>query len=298
MTTPQPGIFVEGTEHHYLLEYRRGPDASRKSTAAALRASRDAAGPGANLVAVFGPKTWSWLAPNAVPALLKDFTPIDGPNDQHAPATQQDYFFWIHGDDISACFDAALHLNAAMRDVAQQTLDLRGFRYKDSRDLSGFVDGSANPKGKDRFPVALIPEGQPGAGGAYVLTQRWVHDLAAFRGLTVEEQERVIGRTKDDSIELEGDALPPNSHVARTDFKKDGVAYKLYRRSVPYGTVTEHGLYFLAFACDITRFDVLLSRMFGTYEDGVQDRLLEFSTPVTGSYWFAPSTEALAALLG
>jgi len=86
-----------------------------------------------------------------------------------------------------------------------------------------------------------------GAGGAHMLTRKWVHDLDAFNALAVGDQERVIGRTKKDSIELEGDAMPATSHVSRTDVKVDGIPQRLYRRSFPYGSVSQQGLYFLAF---------------------------------------------------
>ena len=102
-----------------------------------------------------------------------------------------------------------------------------------------------------------------------------------------------MGRTKPDSIELEGEAMPPTSHVSRTDYKENGKAMKIVRRSAPYGTVGEHGLYFLAFACELRRFQVLLERMFGASGDGVSDQLIRYSKPVTSSYWFAPSRGAL-----
>ncbi len=111
----------------------------------------------------------------------------------------------------------------------------------------------------------------------------------------VPDQERIIGRTKPDSIELEGDAMPPNSHVSRTDVKLDGTALKTYRRSAPFGGAGEKGRYFIAFSCDPMRFDVMLRRMFGTWEDNEHDQLIHYSTPTSGSYWFAPSEEDLAA---
>lgn len=126
-----------------------------------------------------------------------------------------------------------------------------------------------------------------------MLTQKWVHSLAAFNELSLNEQEQVIGRTKPDSIELIGDAMPANSHVSRTDVKSDGVALKIYRRSFPFGGAVEHGLYFLAFSCDPLCFDIMLQRMYGTSGDKIRDRLAEFSEAITGSYWFAPCSEEL-----
>lgn len=115
--------------------------------------------------------------------------------------------------------------------------------------------------------------------------------------MPVAEQEGVDGRTKSDSIELEGDAMPADNDVSPTDAKVDGVAQKIWRRSFPYGDTGTRGLY-LSFACNLTRFDVQLQRMYGVSGDGVKDRITEFSAGVTGSYWYAQSEVDLAKALG
>ena len=111
----------------------------------------------------------------------------------------------------------------------------------------------------------------------------------------VAEQEGTIGRTKPDSIEL--DDKPPTAHIARVVIEEDGEELEIYRRSTPYGTVGEHGLYFLAFSADPSRFDKMLARMFGTSGDGVHDHLTDFTRPVSGAYYFAPSLDALDGIL-
>lgn len=249
------------------------------------------------LVVAFGDVLWRSLAPAAAPDTLRAFSAIEGPDGLRAPATQGDLMFWIQGDAIDDVFDAALEIGTALSALGELRVDLRGFVYHDSRDLTGFVDGSANPKGDAARAAALVADG-PGAGGSFVLSQRWVHDLRRFETLSTGVQERVIGRTKPDSVELEGDAMPPDSHVSRTDISRDGEALKIFRKSFPYGSVGEHGLYFLAFAREIRRFDLLLESMFGLGGDGVHDHLLQFTRPVTGSYWFAPSVEDLEAVRG
>ena len=118
-----------------------------------------------------------------------------------------------------------------------------------------------------------------------------------FHALAEADQERVIGRTKPDSVELEGEGMPADSHVSRTDLKQDGVAMKLYRRSAPIGSVDAHGLYFLGFACDPLRFEVILNSMFGASGAGAHDRLMEFSRATTGSFYFAPSENELQEFL-
>jgi putative iron-dependent peroxidase len=143
--------------------------------------------------------------------------------------------------------------------------------------------------------VAIVPDG-PGAGGSHVILQRWVHDLGKFHSQTIEEQEAVIGRTKPSSEELPDDVKPPSAHIARVVIEEGGEELEIYRRSTPYGTVAEHGLQFIAFSADPTRFDKMLARMFGLSGDGLHDRLTDFSTPVTGAYYFAPSLECIDGL--
>jgi putative iron-dependent peroxidase len=248
----------------------------------------------ANAVVAFGNGLWRKLSSSA-PEALGDFIAIDGAQSLKSPATQHDLLLWFHAATHDDVLDAALNAQRVLGDIADLKLDVPGFVYRDSRDLTGFVDGSANPKEDARFDAALVPDGETGAGGAFVVTQKWVHDLPKFEALPVGDQERVIGRTKPDSIELEGDAMPPDSHVSRTGVKLDGTALKIYRRSAPFGGAGEKGLYFIAFSCDPMRFDVMLQRMFGTSDDDLHDQLIHYSTPVSGSYWFAPSEEDLAA---
>lgn len=232
-----------------------------------------------------------------MPGPWEDFHAIRNGDDIFAPATQGDLWVWIHGDRHDWNFQRALHVHRSIAPMGRCTLDLMTFVNLESRDLTGFEDGTANPKGDDRRLAALVPDGGPGAGGSFAFTQRWVHDLEAFLALPVSEQERIIGRTKADSIELEGDAMAPDSHVGRTDVKIDGVAQKIWRRSTAYGGVVEHGLQFVAFACEQSRVQVQLERMFGVSGDGLHDRLTRYSRPVTGSYWFVPSREALGRAL-
>lgn len=119
------------------------------------------------------------------------------------------------------------------------------------------------------------------------------HDLLLwFHAATYDD---VIGLTKPDSIGLEGEAMPPDSYVSRTDVKLDGTTLKIYRLSALFGGAGEKGLYFIAFSCDPMGFDVMLQPMFGTSNNDLHDQLIHYSTPVTGSYWSAPSEEDLAA---
>jgi putative iron-dependent peroxidase len=298
--TPQPGIFALGTRAHYHLEFEVRPAATDAEIVAALAKLHEPAvtAGGTNLVLGFGADLWGRLAPADMPVGLHDFDPIDGLDGTHAPATQHDLWVWIHGTGEDVALDVARAVGASLAPVAELRLDQPCFVYQDSRDLTGFVDGTANPHIEQAPAVAMVPAGEPGAGGCYVITQRWVHDLTGFAALDVAAQERVFGRTKPDSVELDDEAKPADAHIARVEIHDAGGDERpIFRRSTPYGTVEEAGIYFLAFSADLSRFTDMLANMFGTSGDGIRDRLTDFSTPVSGSFFFAPSLESLATVL-
>lgn len=300
MTTPQPGIFALGTRSHLHLELDVHADAGDDQIVEALGRLREPAvtSGGANIVVGFGPDLWRRLAPADAPDGLHDYEAIHGLDGHTAPATQHDLWVWIHGTGEDVVLDVARAVTASLAPVCDLRLEQSCFVYKDSRDLTGFIDGTANPRIEEAAEVALVPDGEPGAGGAFVIAQRWVHDLASFAELDVEDQQRVFGRTKPDSVELEGDAKPANAHISRVEIHDEqGEERPIFRRSTPYGTVERAGLYFLAFSADLARFTDMLAAMFGTGGDPVRDRLTDFTAPETGSFFFAPSLDSLAALL-
>jgi len=298
MTTPQHSIFAQGTVAHHFLEFdlRRVEPSRAVAAVAQLRSPAVSAG-GVNLVIAFGATFWRETAPDHAPASLRPFSAVVGPDGRSAPATQHDLWLWVSGSAPDVVFEHARAAGKLLSDVAVLSAEQPGFVHRDSRDLTGFIDGTANPQMLEAPQVALVPPGQPGENGSHVIAMRWVHNLDAFEALPVADQEGVFGRTKVDSQELEGNAKPPTAHIARVEVHDDaGEELPIYRRSVPYGTVAEHGLYFVAFSADRARYDLMLARMFGTSADGVHDRLTDFTRPVSGSYYFAPSLTRLAEL--
>ncbi len=296
MARPQPGIFAQGTRSHYHLELDLRPGATDDAIVEALHGLREppvTAG-GSNIVVGFGADLWRRLQPDDAPAELAPFAAIEG-DGRGAPATQHDLWVWTHGTGEDVELDVARAVAACLAPVATLAAEQPCFVYRDSRDLTGFIDGTENPPVEQAFEVALVPDGEPGASGAFVLAQKWVHDLDCFHARTREEQEDTIGRTKPDSVEL--DDKPPTAHIARVVIEEDGEELELYRRSTPYGRVGELGLYFLAFSADPSRFTKMLHRMFGVDGDGLHDHLTDFTRPVSGAFYFAPSLDALDGIL-
>ncbi len=297
---PQFGIFAQGTHAHHFLEFDLKPGWTAAEAVSVFRRLRtpDVSAGGVNLVIAFGADAWRDCAPSAAPPELERFAPVIGAEGRGAPATQHDAWLWISGAEPDVTWRSA---HAAVRTVAPAAsvaAEQQAFTYRGGRDITGFVDGTANPPVARAGEVALVPPGSPGEGGSHVLAMRWIHDLASFDALSVADQQRVFGRTKPDSVELAAGEKPPNAHIARVELTVAGKELEIFRRSVPYGTAVEHGLYFVAFSAERARYDRMLARMFGVSGDGVRDRLTDFSRPVSGAYYFAPSVNALDAVAG
>jgi putative iron-dependent peroxidase len=243
---------------------------------------------GVNLVAGFRPELWKNAVPDDAPKDLQGFNrDIVGPDGFTMPATQHDAVLWISGSAYDVVFDVSRRAISAVAELAAITDETSSWPYLRDRDLTGFIDGTENPTLIDAPSVALIPEGSPGAGGTVLLLQKWPHDAAAWESLSVEKQEQVMGRRKLDSEEIQD--KPADSHVASTDQDRFG---KIFRRNMPYGTVTAHGTMFVGFSAEQRRLSAMLESMAGL-ANGTRDTLTHYTRPVTGAYYFVPSTEGL-----
>lgn len=304
MPTPQPGVLPAGGAHAYFLTFTVADSAERTALSKAIRDIL----PSARALAMrtktarllctlgIGSELWDRLSPARRPAGLRPFRAVKA-NGRVAPATGGDLFLQITSGCHDLNLDLAMGLVRRLQPLATMAEEIHGFRYRDSRDLIGFIDGTENPKGKARAVAALIgEENRPFAGGSYVAVQRYVHDLERWRRLDDREQEQIIGRTKRGSIELPKAKKLQTAHISRVVIERDGAELQILRQSYPWGTVREAGLYFVAYTKSLDVFDLMLARMMGTTGDGLHDRLMEFSRAVTGATFFVPSLETLSAL--
>ncbi len=295
MYVAQSGIFALGTGSHAFLEFDlqvHGDPLALVQVMTNLEEPRMTTG-GVNLVVGFRPSLWARVAPEEMPAEVTDFEQdVRGVDGYTMPATQHDLWVWVAGHAYHKVFDVAREAMAALAPVASLADEVAGWTYKESRDLTGFVDGTENPSLSEAPEVALLPDGSPGAGGSVVLVQKWMHDAAAFDALALEEQEKVIGRTKQTSTELAEEVRGAESHVSRTVIEEHGVEQHIFRRNTPFGTASSHGTMFIGFSSDQHRLARMLARMAGA-EDGIRDALTRYTTAVSGAYYFVPSVEAL-----
>ncbi len=290
MSTPQTGIFALGTASHTYLEFDLVPGADGQdlvAKVASLREPRTTVG-GVNLVVGFRPELWRRYAPEAAPLGVTGFdSDIVGVDGFLMPATQHDVVVWVSGIAYDVVFGVAKAVIGALDTVATVADETVSWPYERDRDLTGFIDGTENPDLIDAPGVALIADDQPGAGGTVLLLQKWPHDRRAWESLPVEQQEQIMGRRKLDGVELENKSV--HSHVGSTDQDRFG---KVFRRNMPYGSVTDHGTMFVGFSADQQRLTAMLESMAGLH-DGVRDALTAYTRPLTGAYYVVPSSVSL-----
>jgi putative iron-dependent peroxidase len=306
MPTPQPAIFATMGRNQWYLHLSRTDGADLNVIKQVIRDTRQhCADEGINCTVLFGPT----LLADIGAEMPDDFQPYstyeagDGSGRQ-AKGTQEELLFWLNHDDKGKVWQAQFMARTALKNhmkVARETLT---FIYGASLDMTGFIDGTGNPEGEAaERAAAIVPDGQPGAGGSFSIAQRWVHDLEAFLAQPIPEQEQVFGRTKAESNRL--DPLPEISHVAHVELREgaSGDASKpkrgeMVRRSTPYalhdGTV---GLYFMGFCRTQAPLRARMEAMYAV-NGGVRDRLTDFSNPASGSFYFAPSVEQLQSCVG
>lgn len=302
MTRPQSGILPESNTHTLFLTLLvASGDASaapvRRQLAAVpdLTAALAECDPDAGLVSVvgIGAAAWDRLYPQSRPKQLRPFTPLEDAT-RAAPSTPADALLHLRSERGDLNFELARRIMRGLAGAAVVVEEINGFRYMDSRDLIGFVDGTENPTGDARADVALVAdEDADFAGGSYISVQRYIHDLPKWEELPISEQEQIIARTKADNVEFTKDVRPPTSHLGRVAIKEDGKSIEILRHSMPYGTTSEHGLYFAAYARTPDNFDKMLKRMIVADARGHYDHLMGYTRAVTGASFFAPSREFL-----
>jgi putative iron-dependent peroxidase len=250
-----------------------------------------APGPPLACVAAVGSQAWDRLFAGPRPAELHPFRELAGRR-HRAVSTPGDLLLHIRHERMDLCFEFATQVMSRLTGAVTVVDEVHGFRFFDDRDLLGFVDGTENPVGAAAGAAALVGEADPGfAGGSYVIVQKYLHDMDAWNALSVEEQERVFGRSKLSDIEMPDEVKPIDSHLAlNTIFDPDGTQRQILRANMPFGELGrgEFGTYYIAYSATPAVTEQMLTHMFIGDPPGNTDRVLDFSTAVTGGLFFAP----------
>jgi porphyrinogen peroxidase len=243
----------------------------------------------------FGSDAWDQLFGKPRPAELHKFREIRA-GERHAVSTPGDILFHIRAQRMDLCFELETQIMARLGLAVSSVDEVQGFRYFDSRDLIGFVDGTENPKGQDAVDATLITKEDPHfTAGSYVIIQKYLHDLASWNKLPVEKQEKIVGRTKLNDVELNDKVKPTYAHNALTKVVKDGKEIKILRDNMAFGHagLKEFGTYFIGYSRSPRTIEEMLQNMFVGKPPGNYDQLLDFSRAATGNLFFVPSATFL-----
>ncbi|KAK5628326.1 hypothetical protein RRF57_004041 [Xylaria bambusicola] len=260
----------------------------------------------ANLTCVvgIGSRVWDSITKLPRPAELHPFPEVRGAK-QTAVSTPGDLLFHIRAERRDMCFEMERQLIDKLGDAVRLEDHTTGFRYLDARDLLGFVDGTANPVGGDVVDAVVVSESDNGinatsVGGSYVVVQKYLHDLKAWKMLSTKQQEAIIGRTKLDNIEIDDaeDGQQQAHKTLATIKDASGGEHAILRDNMPFGSPStgEYGTYFIAYSRRLWVVEKMMERMFLGHPPGLHDRILDFSTAITGSTFFAPSLKSLEAI--
>jgi porphyrinogen peroxidase len=243
----------------------------------------------------FGSDAWDRLFGKPRPRELHKFREIRA-GQRHAVSTPGDILFHIRAQRMDLCFELETQIMTRLGSAISPVDEVQGFRYFDSRDLIGFVDGTENPKGQDAVDATLIASEDPAfAAGSYVIIQKYFHDLAGWNSLPTEKQEKIVGRTKLNDVELDDKVKPNYAHNALTKIVENGREIKILRDNMAFGHAgqKEFGTYFIGYSRSPKTIEEMLQNMFVGKPPGNYDRLLDFSRAVTGNLFFVPSATFL-----
>jgi putative iron-dependent peroxidase len=195
------------------------------------------------------------------------------------PSTQQPLWMMLTASTQGAIFDVLT------RDFVLVD-SMPTFIYGTGRDLTGFEDGTENPKGRKAAAAAIVAKGEGMKGSSFVAVQRWLHDLHHFGTLSPARRDALIGRRHGTNEEIE--SAPRSSHVKRSTQEDFDPPAFMVRRSMPFVAGKQNGLEFISYVARLDTFEIIMRRMAGLDRDGISDALFTFSRPVTGGYYWCP----------
>ncbi len=275
---PQPSILAAPPVVGRSLTFRMAQDVDPRS---ALRRLRDGFALDWGVIGVGEPVA---RALGQAVEGLRVFPALAGPACS-VPSTQQGLWCFLRGQDRGALFDLTGQVRTLLDGAFVLDDALDTFVYAGGRDLSGYEDGTENPRGDAAKAAAIIPAGNALMGSSFVGVQRWEHDLSRFRSFAPDRRDAIIGRRADTNDEI--DDAPVSAHVKRSAQESFDPPAFMVRRSMPWAAAHRQGLEFIAYVESLDRFERVLRRMAGL-DDGVVDGLFAFSTPVTGGYYWCP----------
>ncbi|HVL01964.1 MAG TPA: Dyp-type peroxidase [Dongiaceae bacterium] len=279
MASHQPGILAPLPPAARYLTFIHKLDTDPRPVLQMLaqqaEGDRILAGFGPSLVQLLGAKV---LGLHEMPALSGAAVEV--------PSTPASLWLWLRGDDRGEL----VNLSRKLRSLLAPAFELRdavdGFTHRHNRDLSGYEDGTENPKDEEALVAAIVQNERPGyEGSSFVAVQQWLHNLNHFESLAQKERDYIMGRRQSDNEELEN--APESAHVKRSAQEDFTPPAFMFRRSMPWNDATRDGLMFVAFGHTLQAFEAIMRRMVGL-DDGITDGLFRYTRPLNGAYFWCP----------
>lgn len=279
MKTIQPGILAPVPAAARYLTFSLAPRVNPRRALAALAALVD----GERCVVGIGDSVLRTLGMRIEG--MRPFPSYSG-RGFDVPATPAALWCWLRGTDRGDLLHHGHAIEAALDPAFCLDDAIDAFRHGSGRDLTGYEDGTENPRGRKAAAAAAVDGRGAGLdGSSFVAVQEWVHDFDRFHAMSATEQDNSIGRRRRDNVELAH--APASAHVKRTAQESFEPEAFVLRRSMPWTDGPWAGLMFVAFGRSLDAFEAQLKRMVGA-EDGIADALFRFTRPVTGSYFWCP----------
>ena len=196
------------------------------------------------------------------------------------PATPRALWLWLRGDEQGELFNRSREIERVLSPAFRLREAVTAFRHGGGRDLTGYEDGTENPKGAKARKAALATD-----GSSFAAVQLWRHNFGRFEAMSPGRRDLTIGRRLRGNAEI-GNA-PRSAHVKRTAQEDYDPPAFMLRRSMPWTDGMRGGLVFVAFGATLYPFEAQLHRMAGA-EDGIVDALFRFTRPLTGDYYWCP----------
>lgn len=279
MSTSQPGILAPIPRHARHLTFSLEPGASPRRALSELSRLAD----GERTVAGIGESLALALGRNIEG--LRAF-PAHSGGGLEIPSTPSGLWVWVRGEDRGEIFHRSRVIVGALAPAMRLELTLDAFQHDRSRDLTGYEDGTENPRGAKARKAALVQAPSRLAGSSFVAVQQWEHQFDRFEAMSPRQRDDAIGRRRSNNEEIAG--APPSAHVKRTAQENFEPAAFVVRRSMPWADGMRAGLVFLSFGSTLDKFEAQLRRMIGG-DDGITDALFKFTRPVSGAYFWCPA---------
>ena len=197
---------------------------------------------------------------------------------------------------MDLCFELAAQIMARLGDAVAPVDEVHGFRYFDSRDLLGFVDGTENPTGQKAVDATLSATRTRPSPAAAMSSCRNICTTSRDGMRCLSRRRNTSSAAKNCPTSRLDEAIRPTSaHNSLTKIVKDGNEIKIVRHNMAFGQAGQgdFGTYFIGYSRSPRTIEQMLENMFVGRPPGNYDRILDFSRAVTGNLFFAPTATFL-----